>query len=51
MRTRVRGPESLELALEITKKERLTNGYFFDIWFRHIHLSRWMILVLLDNLL
>ena len=33
MRTKVRGPESLELALEMTKKERkkerLTNGYFW----------------------
>ena len=34
MRTKVRGPESLELALEMRKKERkkerLTNGYFFE---------------------
>ena len=30
MRTKVRGPQSLELALEMRKKERLTNGYFFE---------------------
>ena len=30
MRTKVRGPDSLELALEMRKKERLTNGYFFE---------------------
>ena len=35
MRTKVRGPESLELALEMRKKERLRNGYFFNIWFWH----------------
>ena len=28
MRTKVRGPECIELALEMRKKERLTNGYF-----------------------
>ena len=28
MRTKVRGIESLELALEMRKKERLSNGYF-----------------------
>ena len=26
----MRGPESLELALEMRKKERMTNGYFFE---------------------
>ena len=30
MRTKVRGPESLELALEMRKKERMRNGYFFE---------------------
>ena len=29
MRTKVSGPESLELALVMKKKERLTIGYFF----------------------
>ena len=29
MRTKVSGPESLELALVMKKKERMTIGYFF----------------------
>ena len=29
MRTKVSGPESLELALVMKKKEKLTIGYFF----------------------
>ena len=29
MRTKVSGPESLELALVMKKKERITIGYFF----------------------
>ena len=30
MNTKVRGPDSLELALETRKKERLRNGHFFE---------------------
>ena len=30
MRTKVGGPDSLELALEMKKKERLRNGPFFE---------------------
>ena len=36
-RTKVSGHGSLDLAQE--NKERLTNGYFFNIWFWHIQLS------------
>ena len=38
MKTKVRGPDSLELALEMRKKERLRNGHFLNIWFWHIQL-------------
>ena len=30
MRTKVSGPDSLELALEMRKKERLRNGHFCE---------------------
>ena len=30
MKTKVRGLDSLELALEMRKKERLRNGHFFE---------------------
>ena len=30
MRTKVSGPDSLELALEMRKKERLRNGHFYE---------------------
>ena len=30
MRTKVRGPDSLELDVEMRKKETLTNGYFIE---------------------
>ena len=30
MKTKVSGPDSLELALEMRKKERLRNGHFFE---------------------
>ena len=35
--TKMRGGGSLELAQETRKKERLTNGYFLNIWFWHVH--------------
>ena len=41
MRSKVRGPDSLELALEMRKKkerikeERMRNGQFLNIWFWH----------------
>ena len=38
-RTKVSGPDSLELALVMKKKEeRLTNGLFLNIWFWHVQL-------------
>ena len=49
-RTKVRGPDSLVLALIMKKKERLRSGHFFE----HLVLvctTELMILVLLDNLL
>ena len=30
IRTKVSGPDSLEVALEMRKKEKLTNGLFFE---------------------
>ena len=44
MRTKVRDPESLELALEMRKKERKRNGYFFE------HLVLAYTIELMDNL-
>ena len=44
MRSKVRGPDSLELALEMRKKkerkkeERMRNGQFLNIWFWHVPL-------------
>ena len=35
MRTKVSSPDSLELALEMKKKERKRNGHFLNIWFWH----------------
>ena len=53
MRTKVSGPNSLELALEMRKKERRKKEWematFLNIWFWHIQLMWLMILV--DNLL
>ena len=43
MKTKARGPDSLELALEMRKKERkkkerMRNGHFLNIWFWHVQL-------------
>ena len=48
--TKMKGQSSLELALE--REERMTLLLIFlNIWFWHIQLFWWMILILLDNLL
>ena len=49
MRTKVSGPESLELALVMKKKERLTIGYFLHSWFRHTRSFPWMCGGLIDR--
>ena len=50
---KVSGGGSLELAQETRKKERkkerMRNGYYSNIWFWHVQLFWWMILVLLDS--
>ena len=47
--TKMGGGGSLELAQETRKKERLTNGYFLNLWFWHVQLFWWMILVSIDD--
>ena len=56
MRTKVSGPDSLELAPVMPekerKKERMRNGHFFNIWFWRVQLIWWMIFrFFIDNLL